>query len=84
MSVDIDYRIIFLTGVYLRAEQSRCTKNAAELNSRVNHIMSKIIAGPRAEFAEKYDSIITMAADAAQWREYNIEIGAILWSLDQI
>lgn len=76
--------IIFLTREYLRAEQARCTKNESELNIRINRDMSRIIAGPRSEYGKRYGHVLDMAAELAQWREYRIELGATLWSLDQI
>lgn len=84
MSTAPNHMIIFLTMEYLRAEQARCAKTESELDARIYRDMSRIIAEPRSEYNMKYDRVLDMAADLAQWREYRIELGALRWSLDQI
>lgn len=83
-AADINHMIIFLTREHLRAEQARCTKHESALNIRINSDMTRLIRIPRGEYGDKYDAVLEMAAEAGQWHQYRIELGAMLWSLDQI
>lgn len=84
MAAQPNHVIIFLMREYLHAEQARCKKHECALDVRINKNMTQLIGMGRSEYATKYTTVIDMAAEAGQWREYRIELGAILWSLDQI
>lgn len=84
MVAAINHMIIFLTREYLRGEQARCLSYESKLDVPIKCNMVNFVSGNQSESAKTYAQIVEMSKELAQWRMYCIELGAIIWSLDQI